>query len=92
MFFEGPNLDLPWMTSIPFIIMHKTLEDGISIHEGRLFVCIVLFCSVWFVIMRSTELGCFRSYSWSLWKAYDERGASAWFHDVWTCSAKVLEY
>jgi len=19
-------------------------------------------------------------------------GASAWFHDVWTCSAKVLEY
>jgi hypothetical protein len=20
------------------------------------------------------------------------RGASAWFHDVWTCSAKVLEY
>jgi hypothetical protein len=20
------------------------------------------------------------------------RGAWAWFHDIWTCSAKVLEY
>ncbi len=31
-----------------------------------------------FVAMRSTEPGCFRSCSW--------------FHDVWTCGAKVLEY
>jgi hypothetical protein len=27
-----------------------------------------------------------------LWKALDERGAWAWFHDIWTCSAEVLEY
>jgi hypothetical protein len=25
-------------------------------------------------------------------KASTRRGAWAWFHDVWTCSAKVLEY
>jgi hypothetical protein len=47
-----------------------------------------LFC---FVGMRSTELGCFRSCSWCLWKALDEGGVHRlWFHDVWTCSAKVL--
>jgi len=43
--------------------------------------------------MRSTEPGCFRSRSWSLWKALDEeRGAWAWFHGVWTCGGEVLEY
>jgi hypothetical protein len=30
-----------------------------------------LFC---FVVMRSTEPGCFRSCSWCLWKALDEEG------------------
>jgi hypothetical protein len=30
-----------------------------------------LFC---FVVMRSTEWGCFRSCSWCLWKALDEEG------------------
>ncbi len=25
-------------------------------------------------------------------KLWRRRGAPAWFHDVWTCSAKVLEY
>jgi hypothetical protein len=46
-----------------------------------------------FVLMRSTEPGCFRSCSWSLWKALDEaRCMGFWFHDVWTCGAKVLEY
>jgi hypothetical protein len=41
--------------------------------------------------MRSTKLGCFRLCSWCLWKALSmRRGAWAWFHDVWTCSAKVL--
>jgi hypothetical protein len=47
-----------------------------------------LFC---FVVMRSTEpqdasdcvLGVFGKLSTNAW---------AWFHDVWTCSAKVLEY
>jgi hypothetical protein len=56
--------------------------------------------------MRSTELGCFRLRSWSLWKALEDglfvklwrrrrrrrRGALAWFHGVWTCSLEVLEY
>jgi len=48
-----------------------------------------LFC---FVIMRSTEPGCFRSCSWCLWKALEQEGAWALFHDVWTGGAKVLEY
>ncbi len=49
-------------------------------------VCFVLFC---LVVMRSRELGCFRSCSWCLWKALDKRGGAwAWFHDVWTCGAK----
>jgi len=47
---------------------------------------------VLFVLMRSTEPGCFRSCSWSLWKALDEQGASAWFHGIWTCGVEVLEY
>jgi hypothetical protein len=27
-----------------------------------------------------------------LWRRRRRRGAWAWFHDVWTCGAKVLEY
>jgi hypothetical protein len=38
-----------------------------------------------FVLMRSTESGCFRLCSWSLWKAL-KRGASALFH------VELLEY
>jgi hypothetical protein len=38
----------------------------LSFYEGRLFVC--LFC---FVLMRSTELGCFRSCSWCPSKALE---------------------
>jgi hypothetical protein len=37
----------------------------LSMKEGS------LFC---FVVMRSTEPGCFRSCSWRLWKAFDEEG------------------
>jgi hypothetical protein len=41
-----------------------------TIYEARLFVCFVLF-----VLMRSTESGCFRVHSWSLfWKALDAKG------------------
>jgi hypothetical protein len=40
----------------------------LSMKEGSLFV---LFC---FVPIRSTELGCFRSLSWSIWKALQEEG------------------
>jgi hypothetical protein len=53
----------------------------LSMKEGS------LFC---FVLMRSTEPGRLRSCSWgSLEKSF---GAWAWFHGVWTCSAKVVEY
>jgi hypothetical protein len=51
-----------------------------------------LFC---FVVMSSTETGCFKSCSLCLHgsgKLSMRRGAWAWFHDVWTCRAKVLEY
>jgi len=66
----------------------KVCPLTISIYEGRWFR---LFC---FVVMRSTEPGCFRSCSWCLWKALDStrRGAWAWFHGIWTCGARVLEY
>jgi hypothetical protein len=48
-----------------------------------------LFC---FVVVRSTKQGCLRLCSWCLWNALDERGAWAWFQDVRTYSADVLEY
>jgi hypothetical protein len=38
---------------------------NLSMNEGS------LFC---FVVMRSTELGCFRLCSWCLWKALNEEG------------------
>jgi hypothetical protein len=42
--------------------------------------------------MKSTELGCFRSRFLVFGKLATRKGAWAWFHDVWTCCAKVLEY
>jgi hypothetical protein len=41
-----------------------------------------------------TQTGCFKSFSGSRWKILKEGGgvAWAWFHDGWTCSAKVCEY
>jgi hypothetical protein len=60
------------------------------IYLWRKVVCFVLFC---FVVMRSTELGCFRFCSWCLWKALDEEGCMGlfpWRLDLWC--AKVLEY
>ncbi len=61
------------------------------IYLWRKVVC--LFC---FVLMRSTKPGCFRSSSWSLWKALalDEEGCISLvsFHVVWTCSVEVFEY
>ncbi len=41
------------------------LAEHLSMKEGS------LFC---FLVMRSTEPGCFRSFSWCLWKALDEEG------------------
>jgi hypothetical protein len=53
--------------------------------EGCLFVL--------FVLMRSTQLGdasdCVLGF---FGKLSMRRGALAWFHGVWTCGAKVLEY
>jgi hypothetical protein len=51
--------------------------------EGSLFVL--------FVLMRSTKPGCYYVLGLS-GKLSSRRGALAWFHDVWTCIAKVLEY
>ncbi len=51
-----------------------------------------LFCFVSFVLMRSTKPACLDSALGLFGKLSRRRGASAWFHDVWTCGAKVLEY
>ncbi len=56
----------------------------INIYLWRKVVC--------FVVMRSTKPLCFRLCSWCLWKLLMGSGAWAWFHNVWTCNAKVLEY
>ncbi len=58
----------------------------LSMKEGS------LFC---FVVMRSTELVSVHASDHVLGvfgKLSMRRGARAWFHDVWTCGAKVLEY
>jgi hypothetical protein len=39
-------------------------QRNLTMKEGCLFVL--------FVLMRFTELGCFKSHSWSLWKALEE--------------------
>jgi hypothetical protein len=51
-----------------------------------------LFVLFRFVLIKSTEPGCIRLCSWSLWKALEEGGALAWFHGIWTCSVELLEY
>ncbi len=57
------------------------------IYLWRKVIC--LFC---FALMRSIELGCFRSHSWSLWKVLKEEGRIglvSWHLDLW---CKSLEY
>jgi hypothetical protein len=45
---------------------------------------------VWFVLFWNRDASdCVFDVFRKLWT---RRGAWAWFHDVWTCSAKVLEY
>jgi hypothetical protein len=54
-------------------------------YEARLFVCFVLY--LWDPLNQDASdhiLGLFGKLS--------RRGALAWFHEVWTCCAKVLEY
>jgi hypothetical protein len=49
-----------------------------------------LFC---FVAMRPTEPRCFRSCVLGVFGRLSMRtGAWAWFHDIWVCGAKNLEY
>jgi hypothetical protein len=55
-------------------------------------VCLFYFVLFCFVLMRSTKPGCFRSCSWSLWKALDDEGCMGlvpWRLDL---RCKVLEY
>jgi len=71
------------------ILVLPTLQEDfvfVDFLKGRLFV---FFC---FVPVRSTKLGCFRLHSCLFGKLLRRRGASAWFHGIWTCSAKVFEY
>jgi hypothetical protein len=56
----------------------------LSMKEGS------LFC---FVVMRPTELGCVRSYSWCLWKALEEEecmGLIRWHLDLQCKSSWIL--
>jgi hypothetical protein len=48
-----------------------------------------LFC---FVVMRSINHDASGRVLGVFGKLSTRRGAWAWFHDVWTCGAKVLEY
>jgi hypothetical protein len=51
---------------------------------------VCLFC---FVLMRSTKLGCFKSCSWSLWKALEEEGCMglvSWRLDLHSKSSWIL--
>jgi hypothetical protein len=48
-----------------------------------------LFC---FVVMRSLNRDASHRAFGVFGKLSTRRGARAWFHDVWTCYAKVLEY
>jgi hypothetical protein len=59
----------------------------LSMKQGSLFL---LFC---FVLMRSTELGCFRLHSWFLWKALEEEGCISlvsWRLDLQCRSSWIL--
>jgi hypothetical protein len=64
---------------------------GLAIYLWRKVVCFVLFC---FVVMRSTELWYASHPVLVVFRTLIiRRGAWwAWFHDIWTCGAKVLEY
>jgi hypothetical protein len=55
-------------------------KSNLSMGEGSLFV---LFCTY---EIHQTEM------LQIAFKLSRRRGALAWFHAIWTCSAKVLEY
>jgi hypothetical protein len=65
------------------------MYNGIDIYLWRKVVCFVLFCLYWWDPpswdASDRVLGLFGKLS-------RRRGASAWFHGIWTRGAKVLEY
>jgi hypothetical protein len=64
------------------------LRDALGIKPSHLSMKVVCF-----VVMRSTELGCFRSCSWCLWKALDEEacmGLVPWHLDLRCKSSWIL--
>jgi hypothetical protein len=68
--------------------------DGFTLgpmaHSTHIYLWRKVVC---FVVMRSTELGCFRSCSWCLWKAFDKEGCMGlvtWCLDLWCKSSWIL--
>jgi len=64
--------------------IHTQETRNLSMKQGSLFV---LFCTYEIHRTGMLQIGFLVSLESST-----RRGAWAWFHDVWTCSAKVLEY
>ncbi len=74
-------------------------HQNLSMKQGCLFVCFVLFC---FVLFCTYEIHRTRMLQMAFLVSLEKllrrrrrrrrRGALAWFHGVWTCSARVLEY
>ncbi len=74
-------------------VPHKT----VGTIRGNIWQIIYLWmkvvCFVLFVSMRFTKLGCFRSHSWSLWKALKEEGCMglvSWRLDLLCKSSWIL--
>jgi hypothetical protein len=63
-------LEFPYFVMGSFTLGPMAQATLVSMKEGS------LFCFVWFVLMRSTELECFRLRSWSFGKALEEKGCS----------------
>ncbi len=68
------------MSIILYFLNPNIIFAHVSINEGS------LFC---FVVTRFIEPGCFRL---CVLGVFGKRLTRAWFHDVWSCCAKVLEY
>jgi len=70
-----------------FVMKYTKIVSCKNIYLWRKVVCFV------FVVMRSTEPGCFRSCSWCLWKALYEDGCMGfvpWHLDLWCKSSWIL--
>jgi len=64
-------------------VQSSETREHLSMKAGSLFVL--------FILMRFTEPGCFRLRVLGLFgKLSRGRGASAWFHGVWTRDVEVL--